>query len=292
MGIPKQVLKHFLHENKFRPMNGKLITFGRQTVGIDNDSLERILNDAGLSYELSGEDVLDSGTRHRNKTINDKHLFSIIGCDEYNCMDVSDYEGANIIHDLNYPIDSSLENAFDIVYTGGCLDNVFNPVSLLINSSKLLKPGGRVFHYESFQGVLGAYLYFSPEWFYSYYATNNFVDVKVYVCHQKSAGRNRFDYDVDLYLWQPNFTRCNNFDYFKAAKSVDGIMYCMVVAEKGLQSTEDIMPIQLQYIDSSGCHDWRKYVPLGRPIISIANQNEILTLPFTSDHFVYVGSNY
>lgn len=294
MGVTKQALKMFLHESEHRLWEGELITFGKQTVGISNDTVLELFRKYGLEVEpekVTGKEFRDSQTRHSDQTIEDAQLFKLIGNINYNCMDVSDYEGANIIHNLNYPIDETLEGRFDIVYTGGCLDNVFNPVSLLINSTKLLKSGGRVFHYESFKGLIGAYLYFSPEWFYSYYAVNDFRDVKVYVCHQTQKGHNRFDYDTDIYLWKPDFTRQLDFDYFEAATNAQGILYCMVVAEKGESSTSEVMPIQLQYINSSNCKNWREYRGLDRPLLKGHRNTPSPTL-FNSDHFTYCGSFY
>ncbi|MBT3489777.1 MAG: hypothetical protein HON68_09290 [Gammaproteobacteria bacterium] len=212
----------------------------------------------------------------------------------YNVMDISDYEGANIIHDLNDPVPESLHSKFDFLYTGGCLDNVFNPVSLLVNSTNLLKEGGRIAHYETFQGLLGAYLMFSPEWFFSYYAINGFTDVKVYVCHHKDPNITRFDYSTDLYLWQPYFTRNDKFNYYDAAMNTRGIFYTMVIAEKGSSSTSNRMPVQLQYLDDNTV-DWRKkydtFKESDRGLLKGESESEY-TLPFNSDHFLYLGSGY
>jgi len=212
----------------------------------------------------------------------------------YNCIDISDYEGANILHNLNYPVDKALHGKFDFVFTGGCMDNVFNPVSLLLNSSNLLKPGGRVAHYETFQGVIGAYLMFTPEWFFSYYAANGFDDVKVYVCHHVEPGVARTDYETDLYLWQPFFNRKQNFNYFDAAINAKGIMYCMVIAQKGEKSTDDQIPVQLQYLESSDNkwpEEFHLYEKNNRPVIT-TDLHKDHSLPFNSDHFVYLGSRF
>ena len=238
---------------------------------------------------------LDVSTRHRNSTIRD-NIFIETYCDvNYNCIDVSDYEGANIICDLNHPISDSLENRFDFIFSGGCLDNVFNPVSLLVNTSKMLKPGGRVMHYETFGGVPGFYLSFSPEWFYSYYAINNFKDCKVYVCHQIEKGETRTFYNTNLFEYNPEFTRSKNYDYFDAALACAGMMYVMVIAEKGEDSTNEIMPTQIQYLDEKSI-DWRvaagKFKKTNRPILSSKIKNIDYKLPFLTDHYNYLGSEY
>ncbi len=59
--------------------------------------------------------------------------------------------------------------------------------------------GGRILHIECATGVPGAYLMYSPEWFFSYYAINNFIDCKVYVTIARDEGCNRHIFNTDLY---------------------------------------------------------------------------------------------
>lgn len=58
-----------------------------------------------------------------------------------------------------------MESSFDFLYKGGCLDNVFSPAYVLINSSRLLNNNGRVLHYESASRLLGAFTFVTSEWF-------------------------------------------------------------------------------------------------------------------------------
>ncbi len=298
MGMPKQVVKMLLEENKYSSISDEFISFGKQTVPVTKKEIVSLLNNYGYdssiadSYYSSGK--LDNKTRHGGNTLEDVDFLKMFADINYNVMDISDYEGANILHDLNTPVPTDLHNKFDFVFTGGCLDNVFNPVSLLVNSSKLLKNGGRVAHYETFHGLIGAYLMFSPEWFYSYYAVNGFDDVKVYVCHHREESNSRFDYSTDLYLWQPYFTHIKDFNYYQASINTSGIFYCMVIAQKGSKSTSDKMPVQLQYLDSN-TEDWRKsyetYKNSDRKLMAGEYKKEY-SLPFNSDHFIYLGSGY
>ena len=143
--------------------------------------------------------------------------------------------------------------------------------------------------------VPGFYLSFSPEWFYSYYAINNFADCKVYVCHQTEQGETRTLYDTNLFEYKPEFTRRADYDYFDAASSVGGMAYVMVVAEKGPDSTDDLMPVQLQYLDEKTT-DWRlagkKFDNTNRPSLSSKVKRDDYKLPFLTDHYTYLGSKY
>ena len=138
MGIPKQVVKLLLEENEYQPIKGEFLSFGKQTVAVKKEELNRLIERYGYSgsrvKDLYDSNQLDFKTRHADSTIEDNNFLSLFADVNYNCMDISDYEGANIIHDLNYPVPKKLHKKFDFIFTGGCLDNVFNPVSLLVNS--------------------------------------------------------------------------------------------------------------------------------------------------------------
>lgn len=301
MGIPKQVVKLLQSENAYKQISGEALVCGRQTVLLDRESIEEIFTPYpnildNLLNQWKDPTNLDKSTRHGEGSLRDDVFLKTFLNINYNCIDLSDYEGANIIFDLNNTVPKDLQSRFDFIYSGGCLDNIFNPVSLLTNISKMLKPGGRVVHYESFSGVMGTYLLFSPEWFFSYYAINNFSDCKVYVCHQTKPGVTRFGYFTNLFLYQPYFTRSLEPDYFKFAMASAGILYVLIIAEKGTESSEDKFPIQLQYLDEK-CEDWRlaseRFDMSPRPLISSIKTKETeVAKPFLSDHYHYLGSYY
>jgi hypothetical protein len=292
LGIVRQVNELFANEHAYKRMEGKFCCFGRQTVSINKDVINQIFTKYKLSQETS-DLVIDTDTRHSNETITDYSFLNLFDVSDPDFLDISDYEGANIICDLNTDVPKELEEKYDFVYTGGCHDNVFNPAQLLMNSTKLIKPGGRVAHYESFSGLIGAYTYLTPEWFYSYYAINNFSDCKVYVCHQTEQSESRFNYKTDIYLFNPYYNRNPDFNYFDAAVSAKGIMYIMVIAEKGSSSTHDKMPIQLQYLDSN-TEDWRKQSQIfnssERPLLKLNESSDNKKEIFCSDHYQYLGT--
>jgi hypothetical protein len=299
MGMPKQVIKLLLNENEYKKINGEFLVCGRQSILINKTIIKDLLSSnhellESLLDKWHGEN-LDINTRHGKDSIKDdvflKTLFNI----NYNCIDISEYEGANIILDLNYPIPNESNSKYDFIFSGGCLDNIFNPVSFLVNTTNLLKPGGRIVHYETFSGVMGSFLGFTPEWFYGYYGINNFTDCKVYVCHQTKKGTTRVIYDTNLFSYKPQFTRKSNPDYFEAALACKGIMYVMVIAEKGYNSTSDKMPSQLQYLNKNTI-DWSKmsvfYDNSLRKHIQSKIKLDNYKLPFLTDHYTYLGSNY
>jgi hypothetical protein len=96
-------------------------------------------------------------------------------------IDISNYEGANLVHDLNVPL--QLERKYDLIIDGGTLEHIFNVPIVLDNLSALLKVGGKVLHFSPANNQMGHGFYqFSPEFFASYYSSiNGFSDTKIFL---------------------------------------------------------------------------------------------------------------
>ena len=62
------------------------------------------------------------------------------------------------------------------------LDNVFAPAAVTRNVTRMLTEAGVVLHYEGAAHTSPAYLKFTPDWFFDYYALNQFADCQTYVC--------------------------------------------------------------------------------------------------------------
>lgn len=300
MGINKQVLSVILHEHSYKAITGNYLSIAKHTVNVDDSDINKLFESHGISNERLVEKLSsaprDRATRHGVGGLFDHDLIGSFSDSDYNSLDISDYEGADIIHDMNTSLPPELVGRFDFIYDGSVMDNVFDPISFVRNCSQLLKPGGRIIHINCAGAVAGGYLCFSPEWFFSYYAVNNFADCKIYatVARDKQYGPHRFN--TDLFEWTPHFTRNPEYDYIEGCKSVDGLMHVIVVAEKGTDSTHDRTPIQMQYLDEK-CADWREkyddFCRSPRPIISLGKNRETeVILPLLTDHFRYIGSNF
>ena len=53
-------------------------------------------------------------------------LLKLLGVVDLTVIDYSSFEGANYIHDLNYPVSANLSGRFDLVIDGGTLEHIFN----------------------------------------------------------------------------------------------------------------------------------------------------------------------
>lgn len=91
-------------------------------------------------------------------------------------MDISAYENADIIFDLNNnELPDELKNRFDYILDGGTTEHVFDYAQALRNVVKMLKVGGKVFHYIPATGWTNhGYYSLSPSLLADFYQTNGF----------------------------------------------------------------------------------------------------------------------
>jgi SAM-dependent methyltransferase len=105
-------------------------------------------------------------------------------------LDASNYEGAEIVHDLNEPIPEALEGTTRFLYANGSIEHVFNVAMALQNIARLLSTGGTALLTAPADGQCGHGFYqFSPEFFYRFFEVYGFEDARVYVVGRKYPQR-------------------------------------------------------------------------------------------------------
>jgi hypothetical protein len=97
-----------------------------------------------------------------------------LGFEYLETMDYSDYEGADIIWNLNNAnIPDEYSERYDFILDGGTLEHVFNIPSALEAVFKMLKVGGTFFFDQpAFFGITHGFYNFSPCFFYEYFDAN------------------------------------------------------------------------------------------------------------------------
>jgi hypothetical protein len=222
-----------IREHMHRPLRGEILTLGRQTIAMTYEKLIDLFRQEGC--QLS-EDILksmavekDQKTRVGEGTefVSDDVFFKLLGVRKVTVMDVSSYEGCNIVHDLNKSIPESLIKRFDFIIDGGTFDHLFDIRIAFENVVKMLKVGGRIFQWNAASNFAGeSYLSFGPDFFYDYYVLNNFEDCRVYIAEVDDVS--------------------DQYDHFRSNR----LLMTLVLAEKGGSSTWDKAPIQAQYRDA------------------------------------------
>ena len=112
-------------------------------------------------------------------------LFEALGAKQVDSLDNSDFEGAQLVHDMNQPIRAEWREKYDIVYDGGTLEHIFNFPTALKNSMELVREGGRLFIHTCANNLCGhGFFQFSPELFYRALSAENGFEVERMSIHR------------------------------------------------------------------------------------------------------------
>jgi SAM-dependent methyltransferase len=183
MAITRHLAQFVLTEHKTRNISGTVLLLGRQMVFMTPDEAQALVEANGLSIRSDAKIEFDRTPHGASQGyISDSSFFSLFSDGVVLATDISDYEGADIVFDLSREPPSQMIGAYDFIYNGSVLDNVFDPAACIRNVSRMLKPNGVVMHYEGCAHSDPAYLKFTPDWFFDYYAINGFQDFQGYVC--------------------------------------------------------------------------------------------------------------
>lgn len=278
MGLSCGAVEIIIQEHLYRSLGGlRVLLIGRQNTDITPQAMTNLLTLYSLSprvpYVIERPGSLDHLTISLPPDaarIADVSVFHALADCQVQALDISDYEGAEIVHDLNEPLPESLKGRFDFIFDGSCLDNIFDGPGTLIKLSELLKPGGRLLLYNASNSAPTAYLQFSPDWFIDYFAANNYADCKVYV-HEFPYHSQQVDPSPMPEGGFPPQTGCfwhfdplvmysGQWGYQNSQIADGGQRYVYVIAEKGDYSTSDVTPVQMHYRGN----DRERYLELAR----------------------------
>ena len=239
MGIPKLFAEMIVREHISRPLVGEALVVGRQTVELKPHEVAPFMRGLGVNITSSEELEIDKDTRATEGTsISDRAFFGLLGLNKLKFLDVTDYEGADIIHDLSDPLPENLLGTADVIVDGATLDNVFNPARALISLAGMLRPGGRMFLYNVGSNHTCPYTILTPLWFYDYFIGNGFSRVLVYVSvFSKDGGTDR-----NVFVVEPQ-----NVAFLTSNITSVYSMTLLVVAERGAVAAHHYTPVQHQY---------------------------------------------
>lgn len=175
---------------------------------------------------------------------NDAVFFGHLGL-EVVALDYSDFEGAEIVADLNRELDARLHGQFGLVVDGGTTEHVFNVFQSLSSCVKLLRPGGQVVHMSPINNYVNHGFYqLNPTAFHDFYEANNFTDiVSDLAVHKRVNPANSpwfmIPYDHNRFY---GIDGCSSY--------VNDTNSCMIIffrGRKSHQSTGNEIPIQKFY---------------------------------------------
>jgi SAM-dependent methyltransferase len=145
---------------------GRTLTIGRQATFVGPLALGAILRRHGLWPAGEGRREFMRRFADGPPWFADPYL-ELLGARAVSALDVSAYEGADVVHDLNEPVPAELESHFDLVFDGGSLEHVFDVRAALRNYMRMVRPGGRLIVATMANNHCGHGFYqFSPELFF------------------------------------------------------------------------------------------------------------------------------
>lgn len=261
MGLSCASAEMIIQENLHRPITGKVLLIGRQNTDIMPQAWLNLLGLYGLKPRVPIVLERHGSMEHKTLTLSDSTdriadvtVFQSIADCEVLALDISDYEGAEVVHDLNLPLPRRYRGRFDFIFDGSSLDNIFNVAQALFNMSEMLRPGGRLMLYNTSNSHPTAYMQFSPDWIWDYFAVNQYDDCKVYIHEFPEAGEFVKVSDPALppqngCLWHfdPLVVYSDQFGFQNSYIADRGMRFFHSIAEKGKRSTSTKAPVQMHY---------------------------------------------
>jgi hypothetical protein len=110
MGINSGSLRMMCFAAKNGVDFSKTVTIGRQLFQIQKEEFNEILSGYDPAYKNSGEKEKLNKIFYGESFPYAEPLFEYFGAEIVDSIDISDYEGASIVHDMCIEIDSRLKN--------------------------------------------------------------------------------------------------------------------------------------------------------------------------------------
>jgi hypothetical protein len=246
------------------PIRGRLLVCGRQSMFLTPAEAEELLRSHGLVPKLSADQCkLDYETRIGGETqarrsgdsISDVSFFEMLGVSSVEFLDHSEYEGAQTVVDLNFPIPPEMADRYDFIIDGGTLDNIFNPAQALMNFARMLKTGGRLLAYNFYSNFGATYTNLPHQWYLDYFALNRFQFAQTYLCTFEPGDGRTSVYQVNLAKRAASRSTILNFPSLEPAMGIGLMAY----AVKAADSTWERQPSQECY-RSPG--EWQEMEPI------------------------------
>jgi len=220
-----------------RPYSGSILEIGVQDVVLTDHEFISILKSYGYNAPVFEVALSQNEQLKAKKFISDQYFFKSLGFENIVSLDYSNFEGCNVVYDMNLgkpPYE--LIDQFNVIIDGGTMEHVFNTQNFLKNIHLMCKVGGRIIHLSPSSNQINHGFYsFSPTFFLDYYQENNYIIRKCLLL------RHYLDRSYYIDMLQEGG---NIIAELIASKHV---YYNYVVVEKTNNSTYDKIPIQNVY---------------------------------------------
>ncbi len=159
MGIQNNGIKFIFNAHNKGASFSNSLTIGRLGLRSQRHQLQDLLLAKGV------EEACDISWV---KAMNTEDILSLVGANNIDSLDYSDYQNCTIVHDLNHPLPEIHHRKYDAVIEGGTIEHVFNAPLALKSCMDAVKKGGRIYIMQNGPNFYGHGFYtFGPEFFFS-----------------------------------------------------------------------------------------------------------------------------
>ena len=175
MGLNFQLIKSLIDEGIFVEKSSarKLLEIGKLKNSLTNVQAEYLERHYGLPREVS--------------KLSATQIYEYYGFTDVTTLDNSQFEGANLRHNLNLPPWNqliTLQDEFDLVIDGGTSEHIYSPITALTNYLFLTKKNGHLVQILPVNNFVDHGIYqFSPTFFYSIDLENLVLKVLTFFEH-------------------------------------------------------------------------------------------------------------
>jgi hypothetical protein len=242
MGFIRANMIPILKEHKRRSFNGKLLLLGQGDIYFTERDYVQMAELAGVKLDESIRPGVSYKPNLAAKSYLDAHsVFKRLGFSEVLSLDYSDFEGADIIHDLNASsIPEEYVQQFDVVIDHGTLEHVFHLPNALNAVFKFLNIGGRAITSSPSNGFFdhGFYM-FQPTLFQDFYSANKWEITSIEVVQFSHNQETEPCFFTDYYQGQ--------FDSVGYGRMGEKLYSTICIATKTQESTGLAVPQQGWY---------------------------------------------
>ena len=244
MGLSKPALRFLARTACRQPLHGSWLTLGRQCVYATFAQFAQVCREEGVPPRELPDDCSPRTNipSWQNTPLagnaSDQAVMRALGAEEVLALDYADFEGAELVYDLNQPVPLSCWNRFHGILDSGTLEHIFAVPQALANLAHMLQVGGRVIHISPCNNFANHGFYqFSPTLLADFYEANAFANLQVFVAEETGV-----DYQSSFWdLFEIDLRRQ------PVLMTSRRRLLLIVVAEKTAASTADRPPLQSYY---------------------------------------------
>lgn len=169
MGLDFNGIRFLLYAQRLGVDFEQTAMIGRQSLDLTRAELRDSIRVFGHPVEKNAVDQIFE----KEHGFADEFL-KYLGAKSVHSFDVSAYEGATHLHDMNQEIPAEIKEQYSVVLDGGSLEHVFNFPAAIKNCMEMLKIGGHYLGIVPANNFMGHGFYqFSPELFFSVFTREN-----------------------------------------------------------------------------------------------------------------------